>query len=127
MALIVEFTVPASKFALFHTLTTVPDTTLELGRVISTSQEGITVYVWARIPDFDALEATFDDDPSLTSFTVSSKTADERSYRMTWNEPIDLLIHIMTKQQGTIIHAASQHNSWTLRVSFPERDALAQT
>ena len=56
MALIVEFTVPAAKFALCHTPTTVPDTTLELGRVISTSQEGITVYVWARTPDFDALD-----------------------------------------------------------------------
>jgi hypothetical protein len=61
MALIVEFTVPVSKFAL-KTLTAVPDTTLELGSVIGTSDEGITVYVWARAPDFDALEAAFDDD-----------------------------------------------------------------
>jgi hypothetical protein len=45
---------------------------------------------------------------------------------MMWNEPIDLLVHIMTEQQGTIIHAASQNNTWALRVSFPERDALAQ-
>ena len=46
---------------------------------------------------------------------------------MTWNEPIDLLVHIMTNQQGTIVHAASQNDSWALRVSFPERDVLAQT
>ncbi|MFC7008507.1 helix-turn-helix domain-containing protein [Halalkalicoccus salilacus] len=126
MALIVEFTVPVSKFALFNTLTAVPDTTLELGRVINTISEDITVYVWARAPDFDALEAAFDEDPSVTSFTVSSETADERSYRMTWKEPIDLLVHIMTHQQGTIIHAANRTNTWALRVSFPERDALAQ-
>ncbi len=126
MALVVEFTVPVSKFALFDTLTAVPDTTLELGRVIETTPERISVYVWAHASDFDALEAAFDDDPSVRSFTVSSKTADERSYRMTWNEPIDLLVHIMTEQQGTIIHATNRTKIWTLRVSFPERDALAQ-
>ncbi|WP_336365030.1 bacterio-opsin activator domain-containing protein [Halalkalicoccus salilacus] len=126
MALIVEFTVPTSKFALFNTLTAIPDATFELGRVITATPESITVYVWARAPDFDALEAAFDDDPSVSSFTVSSETADEHSYRMTWNEPIDLLIHIMTEQEGTIIHAASNTNSWSLRVSFPKRNALAQ-
>ena len=45
---------------------------------------------------------------------------------MTWNEPIDLLVHIMTEQQGTIIHAANRTNTWALRVSFPEHDALLQ-
>lgn len=85
----------------FDTLTAVPDATLEPGRVITATSESLTVYVWARVPDFDVLEAAFDDDPSVSSFTVSSETADERSYRMTWNEPIDLLAHIMTKQQGT--------------------------
>lgn len=126
MALIVEFTVPAAKFALFNTLRAVPDVTLELGRVIDANPENLTVYVWARASDFDALEAAFADDPSVSSFTVSSETADERSYRMTWTEPIDLLIHIMTNQEGTIIHAVSRNNSWALRVSFPERDALTQ-
>ena len=126
MALIVEFTVPVSKFALFNTLTAVPNTTLELGRVIDATLEDIIVYVWARAPDFDSLEAAFDDDPSVTSFTVSSETADERSYCMTWKEPIDLLVHIMTHQQETIIHGANHTTTWALRVSFPERDALAQ-
>ena len=126
MALIVEFTVPASKFALFDTLTAAPDTTLELGRVITATPESLTVYVWARAPDFDVLEAVFDDDPSVSSFTVSSETVDERSYRMTWNELIDLLAHIMTEQQGTIIHAASQNHTWAFHVSFLERDALAE-
>ena len=46
--------------------------------------------------------------------------------RTAWNEPIDLLAHIMTKQQGTIIHAASQNHTWAFHVSFLERDALAQ-
>lgn len=126
MALIVEFAVPITRFALSKTLTTVPDATLELGRVIAETPESLTVYVWARAPDFEVLEAAFEEDPSVASFTVSSETTDERCYQMTWNEPIDLLVHIMTEQQGTIIHAASSPTGWALRVSFPERDALAQ-
>lgn len=126
MALIVEFTVPATKFALFNTLKIFPNATFELGHTINSTQKSLTVIVRARAPDFDALEAAFADDPSVSSFTVSSETADERSYRMTLAESIDLLIHIMTNQRGTIIHAASSSNSWSLRVSFPEHDALAQ-
>lgn len=126
MALIVKFTVPVSKFALFNTLTAIPEATFELGRVIDATPENLTVYIWARAPDFDVLEAAFDEDPSVTSFAVSSKTADECSYRMEWNEPIDLLIHIMIEQEGAITHAASSTNNWSLRVSFPERDALTQ-
>lgn len=126
MALIVEFAVPTDKFALSETLAAVPDATLEIGRVVAGTSDSITAYVWARAADFDALEAAFEADPTVTSLTVLSEAADGRSYRMTWNEPIDLLVHIMTEQQGTIIHAASGNDAWALRVSFPERDALVQ-
>jgi predicted DNA binding protein len=126
MALIVEFEVPAAKFALSETLAAVPDATLEIGRVVADAPDGITAYVWAHAPDFDALEAAFGVDPTVESLTVLSEGADERSYRMGWNEPIDLLVHVMTEQQGTIIHAANHDDAWALRVSFPERDALVQ-
>jgi hypothetical protein len=100
--------------------------TLEIGRVVADTPDSITAYVWARAMDFDALEAAFEDDSTVRSLTVLSEADDERSYRMTWDEPIDLLVHIMAEQQGTIIHAANRNDAWALRVSFPERDALVQ-
>lgn len=126
MALIVEFAVPVSKFALSETLAAVPDATLEIGRIIAEPPEGIIAYVWAYTADFDALEAAFENDPTVTSLTLLSEATDERSYRMTWNEPIDLLVHIMIEQEGTIIHGANSDDTWALRVSFPERGALVQ-
>lgn len=126
MALIVEFEVPREKFALFETLRSVPDATLEVGRVVADAPDSITAYLWARAPDFEALEAALEADPTVRSLTVLSESADERSYRMTWNEPIDLLLHVLTEQQGTVIHAANRGGAWALRVSFPEGDALEQ-
>lgn len=126
MALIVEFAVPTGKFALSETLASVPNATLEVGRVVADASDSITAYVWARAPDFEALEAAFGADPTVRSLTVLSEAGDERSYRMTWDEPIDLLVHVMTEQQGTVIHAANRGDAWALRVSFPEGDALEQ-
>lgn len=126
MALIVEFAIPAAKFALSETLSAVHDTTLEIGRVTVESPGSIAASVWAYTADFDALEAALEDDPTVASFAITSETDGERSYRMSWNEPIELLVHILTKQEGTIIHAVNAADIWVLSVSFPERGALIQ-
>ena len=68
MALIVEFTVPVSKFALFNTLTAVPDITLELGRVIDTTPEDITVYVWRALQTSTRLKPHLTTIPQLHRF-----------------------------------------------------------
>ena len=126
MALIVEFAVPLDNFALSTTLTAVQDATLEIGRLTVDSSNSVTASVWAYTTDFDALETAFEDDPTVASFTVTSGTADERSYQMQWNEPIELLVHVLTAQEGSIIYAANDDNVWTLHVSFPDRGALVQ-
>lgn len=122
MALIVEFAVPLDNFALSQTLTAVQDTTLEIGRITVDSSDTVTASVWAYTTDFEALE----DDPTVASVAVTSKTADERSYRMRWNEPIELLVHVLTAQEGSIIYATNTASMWILHVSFPERGVLVQ-
>lgn len=126
MALIVEFAVPLENFALSQTLTAVQDATLEIGRLTVDSSNSVTASVWAYTTDFDALETALEDDPTVGSFAVTSETTDERSYRMRWNEPIELLVHVLTPQEGSIIYAANTDSVWTLHVSFPERRALVR-
>lgn len=126
MATIVEFDLPAEEFALYETLEAVPDAEFEVERVVADATSRIVPYVWVRTDDFDALEAAFENDPTVSSITALSETDDDRSYRMEWDGPIDLLIHIMTEQQGTITHARGSNETWTLRVLFPERTALSR-
>lgn len=126
MATIVEFDLPAEEFALYETLKAVPDAEFEVERVVADATSRIVPYVWVRADDFAALEAAFENDPTVSSITGLSETDDDRSYRMEWDGPIDLLIHIMTEQQGTITHARGSDETWTLRVLFPERESLSR-
>lgn len=126
MATIVEFDLPAEEFALYETLEAVPDAEFEVERVVADATSRIVPYVWVRTDDFDTLETAFENDPTVSSITALSETDDDRSYRMEWDGPIDLLIHIMTEQQGTITHARGSNETWTLRVLFPERTALSR-
>jgi predicted DNA binding protein len=126
MATIIEFELPADEFALHETLTACPDAVFEVERVVATNPEQITPYVWVQADGFDELERAFEADPTVEATTVLSETDGERSYRMEWTGPIDLIVHILTEQEGTITHAEGDSDSWRLTVLFPERAALSQ-
>lgn len=48
--------------------------------------------MWAYADDFDALEAAFEDDPTVERMTVLTEMDEERSYQMAWAGPIEHLI-----------------------------------
>lgn len=83
---------------------------IEIERVIADPPDRITPYVWASADDFDTLEAAFEDDPTVESMTLLSETDEERSYQMTWNDSIELLITILTNHEGTITHADGSYD-----------------
>lgn len=128
MATIIEFELPADEFALHETITTCPNATFEIERVVATSSEQIMPYVWVQADDFDALEQAFESDPTVVATTHLSTADDdtERSYRMEWTGPIDMIVHLLTEQDGTITHADGRDGIWALRVLFPDRAALSR-
>jgi predicted DNA binding protein len=126
MATIIEFELPADEFALHETLTACPDAVFEVERVVATNTDQITPYVWVQADEFDELERAFEADPTVEAATVLSETDEDRSYRMEWTGPIDLIVHILTEQEGTITHADGHSDSWRLTVLFPDRAALSR-
>jgi predicted DNA binding protein len=123
MVTIIEFELPADEFVFHETLTTCPDAVFEVERVVATNTEQVTPYVWVQA---DELERAFETDPTVEAATRLSDTDEDRSYRMEWTGPIDLLVHILTEQEGTITHAEGHSGSWRLTVLFPERAALSR-
>ncbi|MFC6906752.1 bacterio-opsin activator domain-containing protein [Halalkalicoccus tibetensis] len=127
MATIFEFKVPTNEFALEETLIECPDAVIEIERVVADNPNRITPYVWARTDDFAALEAAFDDDPTVEDLTRLSETGNERSYQMTWAGTIDRIVPLLTEHEGTITHATGSADGWSLRVLFPDRAVLSET
>ncbi|MFC7009771.1 helix-turn-helix domain-containing protein [Halalkalicoccus salilacus] len=126
MATIVEFRFPTEEFALEETLDTHPGAHIEIERVVANDPEQITPYMWARTDDFDAFEATLEDDPTVEDVVMFSDTGEERSYQMTWTGPIDFLVQVLTEYSGTITHADGSADGWDLRVVFPDRQSLSR-
>lgn len=126
MATIFEFEVPTGEFALHDTLVQCPDVDIEIERVVADDPDRITPYVWARADDFDALEAAFDEDPTIESLDTLSEMNEERSYQMTWTGSIDRIVPLLTNHEGTITHAVGSVEGWRLRVLFPDHEALSE-
>ncbi|WP_336364835.1 helix-turn-helix domain-containing protein [Halalkalicoccus salilacus] len=126
MATIIEFSLPTEEFALEETLDTHPGAHIEIERVVANSPDQITPYVWVRTDDFDAFEATLEDDPTVEEVVMFSETGEERSYQMTWTGAIDFIVPILTEYSGTITHADGSADGWELRVVFPDREALSR-
>lgn len=126
MATIFEFEIPTNEFALEQTLMDCPETVIEIERVVADDPDRITPYVWARTDDFAALEAAFDDDPTVADLTMLSEMGEERSYQMTWTGMIDQIVPLLTDHEGTITHANGSADGWSLRVLFPDRAALSE-
>lgn len=126
MATIFEFKVPTEEFALHNTLAALPNVDLEIERVVADDSDRITPYVWARADDYTALEAAFDDDPTVEEVIPLSETDEEHSYQMTWLGSIDQLVPLLIDHEGTITHATGSVEGWSLRVLFPTHDALSK-
>lgn len=126
MATILEFELPPDEFALQEAFKTYPHAEIEIERVVADAPDHLTPYVWAYADDFDALEAAFEDDPTVKRMAVLAEMDDERSYQMTWAGPIDHLLTFLTDHEGAVTHAHGSEAGWNLRLLFPDHETLSQ-
>lgn len=126
MAAIIELELSPEEFALEETLTTIPEAQIEIERVVADAPDRLIPYIWVCTDDFDAFEATLEDDPTAESTTILSETDEERSYEMSLTGSIDLVIRLLTEHEGTITHVDGSADGWHLGVVFPDRDLLSQ-
>lgn len=115
-----------NEFALQETFETYPEAEIEIKRVVADAPDHLTPYVWAYADDFDALEAAFEDDPTVERMTVLTEMDEERSYQMAWAGPIEHLLMLLTDHEGTVTHAHGSEAGWDLRLLFPDHETLSQ-
>jgi len=127
MATIVRGTVPASQFALNHTLETLPDVEVECERIVRSGDDAVMPLLWVRYADRDEVEAAFEADPSVGNVTCLSDLDEELLYRMDWIDHVDLLLQMLTNAEATVLDAYGRGSRWKLRVLYPERDEFSTT
>lgn len=127
MSIIAEYTISIDDFALRETLSTLSDIEVEVEKVVAHNEDLVMPYVWVVADDEDAIEACVREDPSVNDVDQINDTGDGILYHMDWVENIEVLVHIMVEENGTVLSAATIDDNWQLRVLFPDRDALTNT
>ena len=126
MSVLAEIAVPASEFVLTDTLTTVPDTRIEIKRVVA-GTENVTPYFWAFGGNLERFEQTLRDDPSTREIlTLEENQENERFYRVIWQGDVPNLLTAVSDAKATVLEAMSDEEEWELKVLFPDQEALTQ-
>lgn len=127
MSTIVEAEVPAPEFALGATLAQVPDVEFDIERVAAHSASHVVPYVWAEGVEGETLEDALADDESVAEVDLLTSVDGKRMYRMDWVGRIELAVHVLTEEDGTIIDAHGRSRTWLLRILFPGREEVSKT
>jgi predicted DNA binding protein len=123
MSLFVEFHVPAEEFALHDTLQAVPDTVVEIDRVVA-ADDRLTPYFWISDGDPEEVAAATEDDPSVRGLRRLDEFEETVLFRAEWTENIETLVYAYTNVGATILEASGEADEWILRMRFDDRDQL---
>jgi predicted DNA binding protein len=126
-ACVVTGEIPADEFALYEALSALPDVEFEVERVVQSGDDAAMPLMWIRNADQEAVEAAFEDDPSVQDLTLLSAFDEELLYRMDWIADIQVVLQMLTNSEATITDAYGTDGRWYLRVLYPDRDSLGKT
>ncbi|RRJ31531.1 helix-turn-helix domain-containing protein [Halocatena pleomorpha] len=125
MTSIAEFAIPAEEFALQTTLERLPETEIEVDRVVAHDSTHVLPFVWMSGPGSEKLQTVLAEDPSVTDCELLAEYEDEQFYNMTWAADAQVVAYMITEQEATIQRAIAHDRSWHLQVLFPNRDGIS--
>ncbi len=126
MATIAEFTIPVEGFALGGSIQDAPIAEIEIERLAAHGPDRVMPYAWITAEDFDRVERLLEEDSTVDTFRLISETDDARLYQMDWIERAEVLVNILTEQEGVVLSAVASGGIWNFRALFPERAALSR-
>jgi hypothetical protein len=126
MSVIAEFTVPAEQFALYETLCTTPEMTVQVERVVAHDPDRIMPYFWTSDGDHEEFEASARDDPSVEDLTRVDETEDAVLYHANWVGDVESIVYAYTETGAILLDATGQDERWDLRLRFDSHEDLSQ-
>lgn len=125
MTLFGEFRVPTDVFALEYTFERVPETVIEIERVVA-SDELLTPYFWVSGDDLAAFETATEDDTSIRGLRRLDAYDETALYRARWTDNIDAIVFAYTHVGAIIIEAIGQRDEWELQIRFEDQECLEE-
>lgn len=79
---------------------------------------------WVEAEDFDAVEAAFDEDHTVTDYTFVSETSNRRTYRLAYSERAILVSSPIVEMDGLMLDSRSHRSGWLLTLQLPDNSTL---
>lgn len=125
MSIVGTFTIPAESFALDHSLSTVPEMTLQAERLASHSAMEVLPFLWATGGDLETFHRALEDDPTITDVDIAEEADDEILYRLEWSDEFCDLINEMVDHHAAILEATARGEEWHLRLRFADESRVS--
>jgi len=81
--------------------------------------------VWGSGADQGALTDALAEDPSVDEVSVCTRIHEASLYRLSWTTRVPVVTGLLVASRGAILDARAQEATWTFRLLFPRRDAVA--
>lgn len=125
MSTIVEASVPTEQFALQETAQRVPEAVFEAVRVVTDGSDGVMPLVWGSGVDQQTITDALEADASIDDVRICTQIREASLYRLEWTTRVRIVTDLLAANRGAILSARARDGTWTFRLLFPRRDAVA--
>lgn len=125
MSLIAEYAIDPP--VLREALAAVPEMTVHYENETLPGSQRARLVFRAEGGDFDAFEAAMDRDPSVAAWTYLASIDDDRLYRIDLAHDVEesMTYGAIVEMDGFVLVGTGTHEGWTVKIQFPDRDALS--
>lgn len=123
MSIIAEFTIPAEALPGGKILAEMPQTVLELERIVPTKESAFPFF-WVWSDDVDTFIQHTKNEDEIADIEVLDTVDEGALVRATWTPEADL-VHAIKALKATILEAEATATEWFFRIRTDEQKAVA--
>lgn len=123
MSIVAEFSIPPEAVPSGRTLTTLPEATIQLERIVP-SNERILPFFWVFNADASAVLESLQAEPEIESVELLAKIDDRALFQAEWTPDAAIIKGIKTLR-ATILEAQGTASEWLFQVRAEDRERLS--
>ena len=115
MATVARLSIPGDAFPLGVLFRTFPGATVELERVVPTT-EALVPYVWIHNADPDTVTEALEEQPEILGIELLDTIDDRVLFRIQWKPEVEGLVRGLATSDITLLRGIARENGWTFDI-----------
>lgn len=112
------------NLALAHTIQSLPDADIGVVSDAGTDPDHDANFFWIEASDFQAVETTLAEDPTVADFAAIITDDARRTYRITYSSDVELVSPRVIAVGGIVVESRSHLEGWVLELSLQDDEGL---